>query len=198
MTEELGTNTVLGAKPERIAEIPKLLERPKPGDVIPGWDGSAGARARRGLVRPAPVAMRVLILDTVYGAFLDSHYRSIPVLDATPYDEQWRALMDTHFATADAYSHNLAKAGVAAHEVVVDCRAPAAGLGARARRRRSPGTPLVLEQVRWFEPDVVYLQNLNVLETRRSPRSAATGAARRPDRERGSRGRTACAPSTSS
>ena len=45
MTEELGTNTVLGAKPERIAEIPKLLERPKPGEVIPGWDGAAGARA---------------------------------------------------------------------------------------------------------------------------------------------------------
>ena len=45
VTEELGTNTVLGAKPERIAEIPKLLERPKAGDVVPGWDGSAGARA---------------------------------------------------------------------------------------------------------------------------------------------------------
>jgi UDP-N-acetylglucosamine 2-epimerase (non-hydrolysing) len=45
VTEELGTNTVLGAKPERIAEIPKLLERPKPGEVVPGWDGSAGARA---------------------------------------------------------------------------------------------------------------------------------------------------------
>ena len=45
VTEELGTNTVLGAKPERIAEIPQLLERPKPGEVVPGWDGSAGARA---------------------------------------------------------------------------------------------------------------------------------------------------------
>ena len=45
VTEELGTNTVLGAKPERLAEIPKLLERPKPGEVVPGWDGAAGARA---------------------------------------------------------------------------------------------------------------------------------------------------------
>ena len=45
VTEELGTNTVLGAKPERLLEIPKLLERPKDGDAIPGWDGSAGARA---------------------------------------------------------------------------------------------------------------------------------------------------------
>jgi hypothetical protein len=45
VTEELGTNTVIGAAPERLAEIPRLLERPKRGDVIPGWDGSAGARA---------------------------------------------------------------------------------------------------------------------------------------------------------
>jgi UDP-N-acetylglucosamine 2-epimerase (non-hydrolysing) len=45
VTEELGTNTVLGAKPERLREIPSLLERPKPGEVIPGWDGAAGARA---------------------------------------------------------------------------------------------------------------------------------------------------------
>ena len=45
VTEELGTNTVLGANPERIAEIPQLLGRSKPGEVVPGWDGSAGARA---------------------------------------------------------------------------------------------------------------------------------------------------------
>ncbi len=51
VTEELGTNTVLGAKPERLAEIPQLLERPKPGEVIPGWDGSAGARAAAVLAR---------------------------------------------------------------------------------------------------------------------------------------------------
>ena len=64
--------------------------------------------------------MRVLILDTCYGAFLESHYGSHPGLADASYDEQWQALMDTHFATADAYSHNLAKIGIAAHEIVVD------------------------------------------------------------------------------
>ena len=54
VTEELGTNTVLGAKPERLAEIPKLLERPKPGEVVPGWDGAAGARAAAVLARELP------------------------------------------------------------------------------------------------------------------------------------------------
>ena len=45
VTVELGTNTVIGANPERLLEIPALLERPKPGEVVPGWDGRAAARA---------------------------------------------------------------------------------------------------------------------------------------------------------
>ncbi len=39
-----GTNTILGARPERIAEIPGLL-RSEPVGEIPLWDGSAGPRA---------------------------------------------------------------------------------------------------------------------------------------------------------
>jgi UDP-N-acetylglucosamine 2-epimerase (non-hydrolysing) len=51
VTVELGTNTVLGARPERIAEIPALLERePKPGSPIPYWDGKAGARTAETIV----------------------------------------------------------------------------------------------------------------------------------------------------
>lgn len=107
--------------------------------------------------------MRVLIVDTCYGAFLDTHYRSRPGLADAPYEEQWQALMDTHFATADAYSHNLAKAGVAAHELVVNAE-HLQGAWAREHGAELEGDALVLEQVRWFEPDVVYLQNLNVLD----------------------------------
>ena len=58
VTEELGTNTVLGAKPERIAEIPQLLERPKPGEVIPGWDGPRRRARGRG---PACVPQRLIV-----------------------------------------------------------------------------------------------------------------------------------------
>lgn len=107
--------------------------------------------------------MRVLIVDTCYGAFLDAHYRSHPGLAEASYDEQWRALMDTHFATADAYSHNLAKAAVDAHELVVNA-GPLQAAWAREHGTGLEGDALVLEQVRSFEPDVVYLQNLSVLE----------------------------------
>jgi UDP-N-acetylglucosamine 2-epimerase (non-hydrolysing) len=45
ITLELGTNTLLGARPERIAEIPQLLERAPAAQPIPLWDGHAGERA---------------------------------------------------------------------------------------------------------------------------------------------------------
>lgn len=45
VTVELGTNTVLGARPERIDEIAQLLSAPVPAEPIPLWDGRAGDRA---------------------------------------------------------------------------------------------------------------------------------------------------------
>jgi hypothetical protein len=105
--------------------------------------------------------MRILIIDTCYPAFLRSHYRSAPSLAQSSYLEQWRALMDTFFGTADAYSHNLAALGHEAHEVVANCdtlqRAWARenGLPSAARPEE-----IVLAQMRQFRPNVVYVQNL--------------------------------------
>jgi len=45
VTIELGTNTLLGLDPNRISEIPALLERRRPAQEIPLWDGRAGERA---------------------------------------------------------------------------------------------------------------------------------------------------------
>jgi UDP-N-acetylglucosamine 2-epimerase (non-hydrolysing) len=45
VTVELGTNMVLGARPDRIAEIPALLDGTRPSAPIPLWDGHAGERA---------------------------------------------------------------------------------------------------------------------------------------------------------
>jgi UDP-N-acetylglucosamine 2-epimerase (non-hydrolysing) len=47
ITIELGTNTLLGAMPERIAEIPALLGSRAEHRPIPLWDGRAGERAAR-------------------------------------------------------------------------------------------------------------------------------------------------------
>jgi UDP-N-acetylglucosamine 2-epimerase (non-hydrolysing) len=45
ITIELGTNTLLGSDPERIAEIPGLLVHRRSLEPIPLWDGRAGERA---------------------------------------------------------------------------------------------------------------------------------------------------------
>jgi UDP-N-acetylglucosamine 2-epimerase (non-hydrolysing) len=50
VTVELGTNTVLGAEPRRIAEIPTLLGEPRAAQEIPLWDGRAGQRAADTLI----------------------------------------------------------------------------------------------------------------------------------------------------
>ena len=75
--------------------------------------------------------MRVLIVDTCYPPFFDSHYRLQPGLAEAPYAQQWRALMDTHFGTADAYSHYLRALGHEAEEIVVNCAPLQAAHGAR-------------------------------------------------------------------
>jgi UDP-N-acetylglucosamine 2-epimerase (non-hydrolysing) len=45
VTVELGTNTVLGLRPDRIREIPELLAERREAQQIPLWDGKAGERA---------------------------------------------------------------------------------------------------------------------------------------------------------
>jgi spore maturation protein CgeB len=114
--------------------------------------------------------MRILIVDTCYPAFVDAHYGSNPGLERAPYAAQWRALMDTFFGTADSYSHYLGQLGHEAHEVVVDCaplqRAWASEHPARRQFRLRPLPPtdeILVRQAEWFEPDVVYVQNLSYL-----------------------------------
>jgi hypothetical protein len=51
VTVDLGTNTVLGARPERIMEISSLLTDDRPSEPIPLWDGHAGERAADVLAR---------------------------------------------------------------------------------------------------------------------------------------------------
>ena len=116
--------------------------------------------------------MRVLIVDTYYPAFLESHYRGRPDLADASYDVQWRALMDRFFGTSDAYSHYLGELGHDAHDVVVNCDllqgAWARDHGIRPKRPTGPfgATSLVLEQVEEFEPDVIYVHDLNALSPR--------------------------------
>jgi UDP-N-acetylglucosamine 2-epimerase (non-hydrolysing) len=57
VTVELGTNVLLGLKPERIAELPRLIEeaRSRAATVPPYWDGTAAERLVEVLASHAPI-----------------------------------------------------------------------------------------------------------------------------------------------
>jgi UDP-N-acetylglucosamine 2-epimerase (non-hydrolysing) len=57
ITVEIGTNTLLGLKPERIAELPALIGA-KRAEVPPYWDGAAAARLADVLVSQSPIRRR--------------------------------------------------------------------------------------------------------------------------------------------
>ena len=98
--------------------------------------------------------MRVLIVDTCYSAFLEAHYRAHPGLAERPYEEQWRALMDTSFGTSDAYSFELGRLGHDAHEVIVDCEPLQAAWAREHGLADAAAETILLRQVDEFAPDV--------------------------------------------
>jgi UDP-N-acetylglucosamine 2-epimerase (non-hydrolysing) len=63
VTIDQGTNTILGLEPERIADVPALLEEPRSPRVPPLWDGKAGERAAAAIAALLGVPRRELGLS---------------------------------------------------------------------------------------------------------------------------------------
>jgi hypothetical protein len=128
--------------------------------------------------------MKVLIIDTYYPAFFQSFYAHHPDLAGSPFEQQWRLLMDQCFGTADFYSANLNKLGHEAVEVVANCEPlqlkwakeqgielpePGWRVGIKKgflpwpqRVQSTDRVDTVLQaQVRHHRPDVLFIQNMN-------------------------------------
>jgi spore maturation protein CgeB len=129
--------------------------------------------------------MRTLIVDTLYPAFLGGLYSGHPELAGQPYAAQWRAVMDEFFGTADSYSLHLSELGHPAHEFVVNCGPLQARWAqehgvtippARFRGDKRGRDAVLLAQAAEFRPDVVYVQNLQVLAGRTLGALRRTGA----------------------
>jgi spore maturation protein CgeB len=130
--------------------------------------------------------LRVLVLDTYYPAFLAGHYDACRGLDRCPYEEQRRALLARRFGTSDVYSHHLRKVGHEATEIIANCvplqvtwvrehgehsrllRAARKFLPGPARNlaRRRLLREIALAQVKAFDPEILYVQDLWFLKTR--------------------------------
>jgi UDP-N-acetylglucosamine 2-epimerase (non-hydrolysing) len=55
-----GSNMLLGLNPSTLLDIPRLLERRRPTEIPPLWDGSAGVRAARTIERALGVGLAVV------------------------------------------------------------------------------------------------------------------------------------------
>ena len=116
--------------------------------------------------------MKIVVVDTYYGAFLRSHYSADADLADAPYDEQHAALMARRFGTSDFYSRHLRALGHEAVEIVANCL-PLQRRWAREHGGRAPLPGylpervlvpalrrLLVRQVETLKPDVVYVQDV--------------------------------------
>jgi len=123
--------------------------------------------------------VRILVCDTYYLAALEHLYRTRPGLEEAPYAEQLAAVMDVQLGTADAYSHHLRELGHEAEDVILNWE-PLQRAWAREHGTNSVlagvahSVPTFVgralrqqllhrvahEQIRAFDPDVLYVQDL--------------------------------------
>ena len=113
--------------------------------------------------------MRILIVDTFYGPYLERLYAGGSLAQQT-WAQQSKAHFAGGFGTGDAYSHGLGLLGVPAIEIVAN--SPVLQM-AWAREHQPallevpPGIQQLLAilegQIRWWKPTVLYVQDINWL-----------------------------------
>jgi len=125
--------------------------------------------------------MRIFIIDTYYPSFLKSFYTKKPYLKNASYGKQKKTLLDEQFGTADFYSKNLEKLGYKAEEFIANNEilqkrwakehnlAYQKGFFQSIPKVRNYFKPIWVEkileaQIKEFEPDIIYSQNLYFLK----------------------------------
>lgn len=129
--------------------------------------------------------MKFLFIDTYYPRFLTAFRQAHPELAASSFEDQRQALIDQAFGTADFYSYNLKQLGHEAEDFILndyilqrqwadEHELPVARSKIIARLQSLPlayrviGQPgwiqtIALAQINHHRPDVVYCQDLTVL-----------------------------------
>lgn len=129
--------------------------------------------------------MKFLLIDTYYPRFLTSFRRAHPELASGSFEDQRQALIDQAFGTADFYSYNLKQLGHEAEDFILndyvlqrqwaaEHELPVPESRIMARLQTLPLAYRVIGQPRWIQtialaqiqacrPDVVYCQDLTVL-----------------------------------
>ena len=113
--------------------------------------------------------MRILIVDTFYGPYLERLYAGSSLAQQT-WAEQQKAHFAGGFGTGNAYSHGLALLGVDAIEIVANSPVLQQAWAREhqpALLQLPPGMQQLLAileaQIRWWKPTVLYVQDINWL-----------------------------------
>lgn len=129
--------------------------------------------------------MKILIIDTYYSGFLKSFYKKNPANKFRTYLEEKNALLNSCFGTSDYYSFNLKKNRIEADDLIVNdiylqsrwakehkIKVRVGGLWQRIQLLpfiyKFIGRPdwiqkIALAQIKDYSPDVVYIQDLSIL-----------------------------------
>lgn len=110
-------------------------------------------------------AGRILFVNTCYTGFLKRLYQKYPALAGLSYWQQKRFIQEACFGDSDFYSSGMSAVGWDSEDILFNCP------DLQAVWAREQGLPdqdawmIALEQVRRFQPDIVYLQDLNLATT---------------------------------
>ena len=129
--------------------------------------------------------MKILFIDTYYSGFLSSFRKKFPSVYKKTYENQLKLLLAQDFGTSDFFSYNLNKLGWNAKDVIANdeilqrkwaeeknIKIKNSGLIAKLQSlpyiHRFIGKPtwtqeIALAQVKDFKPDIVYMQDLSIL-----------------------------------
>ena len=101
--------------------------------------------------------MKIIFLNIYYEQFLKSHYKKNNIANLS-YLEQWESIQGTMFGDSDFYSRGMSAQGWQTHDIITNCKP----LQMRWAKENdySQNSPIWVQQVRKYKPDVVYTQGL--------------------------------------
>jgi len=103
------------------------------------------------------MSYRFVRVTQYYRDFLNEYYGKSPDIQSKTYKEQYQHLMDQNYSYSDFFALHMEKLGNEAMEIVVNAY-PLQKAWANENNVNARGWQLVIEQIRAFRAEIVYLQ----------------------------------------
>jgi hypothetical protein len=108
--------------------------------------------------------MKIVFVTQYYPKFLTKLYSENVNLKELDYKQQLNILINSRFGDSDFYSHWANKMGLTASDIVANCHPLQQRWSFEHRTKSSDGSPIWIEQLNALKPDVVYLQDFELLK----------------------------------